>query len=209
MDWGALLGRHVINMLGGFRARALVTGLDGDAHRRADWSGEPRGPAERPRGDFDSREAASYNISGIWCNLSPALIRFVSAQGRPALDFHSFPRFLWSLLRSRLKGSSFPCGSIRRIIVLLETTQLFNYQDLSPRSLLTPPPPPPTFFFSFLFFFSPRIDCKEDAYQCSPWHDTTRQKNKDWRGEISLEVLISEGPFHNNLSPNQIAPYSL
>lgn len=33
-----------------------------------------------------------YNISGIWCNLSPALIRFVTAHGRPALDFHSFPR---------------------------------------------------------------------------------------------------------------------
>lgn len=42
--------------------------------------------------NFDFHECASCNISGTWCNLSRALIRFVTAHGRPALDFHPFPR---------------------------------------------------------------------------------------------------------------------
>lgn len=54
---------------------------------------EAAGPTRGSRhGNFDFHESDSCNISGIWCNLSPALIRFVTAPGRPALDFHSCPR---------------------------------------------------------------------------------------------------------------------
>lgn len=104
--------------------------------------------------------------------------------------FHGPVKFL----RSRLKGSSFPCGSISRIIVLLETIQLFNYQDISPRSSPTPPP------FSFLsFLFTPLSQRIRTAYQGSPLHDTTQNKNKgcasaDGRN-IRLEVRILEELF--------------
>ena len=179
------------------RPRAPVRhGADGDAHRRADWWKEPRGPAEPLYGGFDFHESASDNISGIWCNLSPALIRFVSAHTRThtatavPTHFHGPVKFL----RSRLKGSSFPCGSIRRIIVLLGTTQLFNYQDLSPRSFLSSSPLSPLSLSPFFFLFWE--NWRSVYINARPWHDNTRgEEQRVTGGSIRLEVWILEELF--------------
>ena len=73
------------------------------------------------------------NIPGIWCNLSPGPNQICIARGRPALFISLISRRVRvKFPRSRLKAPPLPRGSIRRIIVLLQTTQLFNYASVSP-----------------------------------------------------------------------------
>lgn len=67
-------------------------------------------------------------------------------------------------------------------------------------------------FFStshpFLPFFSGELTIRS-VYQCSPWHDTTQNKNKDrLRGNHIGNVNIG-GAFHNYLRRNQNSAYSL
>lgn len=71
-----------------------------------------------------SHDSTGWNLLRIWCSVSPELIRFVTARLLISTHFHGPVKFV----SPRLKGQSFPCGSIRRIIVLLETSQLFKYQ---------------------------------------------------------------------------------
>lgn len=137
-------------------------------------------------------ESTSCNIGGIWRNLSAALIRFVAARLLISTHFHAPVKFL----RSRLKASSFPCGSIRRIIVLLETTQLFNDQDLSPRSFLSPPP----FFFCLSFLFSETFPRKSRLALTRNDARKEQRVRLYWRENIRLEKA-----FQNNLRPHQMA----